>query len=172
MLDRPETLPASAQRVQDALTAAGAAGRVALFPASTRTAADAAAAIGCTVGQIAKSLIFRSEPGGRPVLVIASGSNRVHEKRLAQRLGDALAGDKLGRADADFVRAATGFAIGGVAPLAHRPAPELPPTLLVLDEDLFAFTEIWAAAGTPNAVFPTTADALARMTGATVVAVT
>lgn len=172
MLETPISLPASAQRVQDALIAAGAAGRVATFPDSTRTAAEAAAAIGCTVGQIAKSLIFRADPGDRPVLVIASGDNRVHEKRLATRLAEDLAGAALARADADFVRAATGFAIGGVAPVGHRPSAGMAPALLVLDEDLFGYNRIWAAAGTPNAVFPTGAEELARITGARVVPVT
>jgi len=143
---------ASALKVQAAL---GPAYRVLEFDASTRTAADAAAAIGCTVGQIAKSLVFRAEASGRAVLVVASGVNRVDEAKVGSILGE-----KIGRADADFVRAKTGFAIGGVPPVAHA---EPPATLI--DEALFAFAEIWAAAGTPNAVFRLTPDDLIRLTG-------
>jgi prolyl-tRNA editing enzyme YbaK/EbsC (Cys-tRNA(Pro) deacylase) len=126
------------------------------FDASTRTAADAAAAIGCTVAQIAKSVVFRAMKSGRAVVVVASGVNRVNERKVA-----ALVGEPIGRADADFVRDKTGFAIGGVPPVAHR---EPPPT--ILDEDLQAFDVIWAAAGAPNAVFRLTADDLKRLTGA------
>lgn len=142
----------SALRVQAAL---GDGFRVLEFPASTRTAAEAAEAIGCTVGQIAKSILFRAE-GGRPVLVVACGTNRVDERKVA-----ALLGEKIGRADAEFVRAATGFAIGGVPPVGHA----TPPAVL-LDRDLEAFETIWAAAGTPNAVFRLTPAELARLTGA------
>jgi prolyl-tRNA editing enzyme YbaK/EbsC (Cys-tRNA(Pro) deacylase) len=132
--------------------------RVVEFDASTRTAADAAAAIGCEVAQIAKSLIFRALPSDRPVLVIASGTVRVDERRVAELLGE-----KIGRADADFVRDRTGFAIGGVPPVGHRVPP-----VTYIDESLFAYPDIWAAAGTPNAVFQTTAHELARLTGGTV----
>jgi prolyl-tRNA editing enzyme YbaK/EbsC (Cys-tRNA(Pro) deacylase) len=108
----------SAQRVQQALAAHGLPLTVVELPQSTRTAVDAAAAIGCTVGQIAKSLIFRAKTSDRPVLVIASGSNRVDEPALA-----ALLGEPLGKADADFVRARTGFVIGGVPPIGHTEPP-------------------------------------------------
>lgn len=148
---------ASAQRVQEALAALGFDFQVREFPESTRTAAEAAAAIGCAVGQIAKSLIFRARESGRPVLVIASGSNRVDEKRVA-----AILGEKIERADADFVREKTGFAIGGVPPLAHRETP-----VTLIDSDLERFEEIWAAAGTPNAVFALTPHALAEATQGT-----
>lgn len=124
------------------------------FDASTRTAADAAAAIGCTVAQIAKSLIFRGAKSGRPVLVIASGPNRVDEKKVA-----ALIGEEIKRADADFVRKATGFAIGGVPPVGHVEVP-----VVLIDQTLSAHAEIWAAAGTPNAVFKLTPAALAALT--------
>jgi prolyl-tRNA editing enzyme YbaK/EbsC (Cys-tRNA(Pro) deacylase) len=144
----------SARRVRDALAARGFGFEVREFPQSTRTAAEAAAAIGCEVAQIAKSLVFRARASGRPVLVIASGANRVDEKAVA-----ALIGEKIGRADADFVRAATGFAIGGVPPLGH----ETPPVTLI-DRDLLALDEIWAAAGTPNAVFRLTPEDLVAMT--------
>src|SRR5580704_19718159 len=130
----------SALKVQAAL---GERFEVLEFDASTRTAAEAAAAIGCEVAQIAKSLIFRGGTSGRAVLIIASGADRVDEKKAAAAIGEPI-----GRADADFVREATGFAIGGVPPVGHK----MPPVVLI-DEALMAFGEIWAAAGTPNAVF-------------------
>ena len=148
-------LPQAAQRVQDALDARGHAGRVRVMPASTRTSAEAAAAIGCTVAQIAKSLIFRAKPSQRAVLVIASGVNRVDEKKIA-----ALVGEGIGKADADFVREKTGFVIGGVPPLAHDT-----PSVVLIDRDLLTLTDIWAAAGTPHAVFPMTPDQLVTLTG-------
>lgn len=148
-------LPPAAQRVQDALTARGHAGRVRVMPASTRTSAEAASAIGCTVAEIAKSLIFRAKPSQRAVLVIASGTNRVDEKKVA-----ALIGEGLGKADADFVRAKTGFVIGGVPPLGHDTAP-----IVLIDRDLLALAAIWAAAGTPHAVFPLTPAELVALTG-------
>ncbi|MGF1610164.1 MAG: YbaK/EbsC family protein [Kiloniellales bacterium] len=148
-------LKASAGRMQEALAAAGFGFEVVQFPESTRTAEEAAAAVGCSVGQIAKSLVFRAAESGRPVLVIASGANRVDEKKVAALLGESIA-----RADADFVRAKTGFVIGGVPPLAH-----LEPPLTLIDADLLAHDEIWAAAGTPNAVFRLVPGELARLTG-------
>lgn len=149
-----QPLKESAKRVQEALAARGFAFEVREFPQGTRTAAEAAAAIGCAVAQIAKSLVFRGRSSGRPVLVIASGANRVDEKAVA-----ALIGEKIGRADADFVRAATGFAIGGVPPLGHATPP-----VTLIDRDLLALGEIWAAAGTPNAVFRLTPEDLVAMT--------
>ncbi len=160
-MSAPGSLPASGQRVQDALIAKGFDNRVTIMPATTRTAADAAAACGCTVAQIAKSIIFRAEQSSRPVLVITSGANRVDEKLVADILGEPL-----GRADADFVRESTGFAIGGVAPLGHSG-----PVEIFIDRDLTAFDTIWAAAGTPSAVFELTPDDLVAMTGAQVIAV-
>jgi len=124
------------------------------FEQSTRSAADAAAAIGCPVAAIAKSLVFRAADGS-PVLVIASGANRVDESKVSAPLGQPI-----GRADADFVREHTGYAIGGVAPVGH---PR--PLTIVLDEDLLALGEIWAAAGTPNAVFRMTPAQLRALTG-------
>jgi len=153
---KPATAP-SALKVQAAL---GERFQVLEFDASTRTAEDAAGAIGCTVTQIAKSLLFRAQ-NGRPVLVIASGAHRVDEKRIA-----ALAGEPIARADADFVREATGFSIGGVPPVGHRTAP-----VVLIDETLMAFSEIWAAAGTPNAVFRLTPADLVELTGGRVAAV-
>ncbi len=150
-----QPLKESAKRVQAALAARGFAFEVREFPAGTRTSAEAAAAIGCTVGQIAKSLVFRARESGRPVLVIASGANRVDETAVG-----ALLGEQIGRADADFVRAATGFAIGGVSPVGHREA-----SVTLIDRDLLAFQEIWAAGGTPNAVFRLKPEDLVAMTG-------
>ena len=148
-------LKASAQRVQAALAASGFAFEVREFPASTRTAAEAAQAIGCTVGQIAKSLVFRAGASDRSVLVVASGANRVDEKKVG-----GLLGEKIGRADADFVREKTGFAIGGVPPVGHAQPP-----VALIDEDLLDYDEIWAAAGTPNTVFRLTPQELVAMTG-------
>lgn len=126
------------------------------FPASTRTAEDAAAAIGCTVAQIAKSIVFRGAESDRVVLVVTSGTNRVDEKKVAAAIGETP-----GRADAAFVRERTGFAIGGVAPVGHREAP-----IVLLDRDLRAHADIWAAAGAPDAVFRLTPDRLAAITNA------
>ena len=145
----------SVARVRAALAALGLTSEVKEFDASTRTAADAAQAIGCTQAQIAKSLVFRAQESGRAVLVIASGSNRVDEKKVA-----ALLGEEIGKADADFVRNETGFAIGGVAPVGHTG-----PVTVLIDADLQQFAEIWAAAGAPNAVFRLTPADLARVTG-------
>jgi len=145
----------SVRRVREALAARGFDFSVREFSDSTRTAAEAAAAIGCDVAQIAKSLAFRARDSEPPVLVIASGANRVDERAVA-----ALIGEKIGRADAGFVRAATGFAIGGVPPLGH----DTPPVTLI-DRDLLALDEIWAAAGTPNAVFRLTPRDLVTLTG-------
>lgn len=150
----------SARRVQQAIEAAGFDFQVREFPASTRTSEEAAAAIGCGVAQIAKSLIFRAKESNRPVLVMASGANRVDEKAVGRLLGE-----KLGRADADFVRAATGFAIGGVPPVGHRETP-----VTFIDADLMELGEIWAAAGTPNAVFRLTPPELVSLTGGQVAA--
>lgn len=147
---KPATNP-TALRVQAVL---GPDYAVLEFEASTRTAADAAAAVGCTVAQIAKSLVFRAASGGA-VLVVASGPNRVSEAKVA-----ALLGEPIGRADAGFVREVTGFAIGGIPPVGHAT-----PLVTLLDETLGRHAEIWAAAGTPNAVFRLTFDDLVRLTG-------
>ena len=157
-----EPLKPSAQKVQDALHARGYANQVIEFSESTRTSAEAAAAVGCTVGQIAKSLIFRGHASERPILIIASGANRVHEKRTGQQIGE-----KLDKADADFVRTSTGYAIGGIPPLGHT--EEL---ATYIDQDLLQYTVIWAAAGHSNAVFQLTPDELVTITGGRVIAVT
>jgi len=130
------------------------------FDAPTRTAEEAAAAIGCAPAEIAKSLVFRAA-SGKPVLVVASGAHRVDENAVG-----ALVGETIARADADFVREATGFAIGGVPPVGHRNAP-----VALIDESLMAFSAIWAAAGTPNAVFRLSPADLVAMTGGRVAAV-
>ena len=156
-----EGLSSSAARVQQALRERGLDVEVRQVPDSTRTAQEAAAALGCDVGQIAKSLVFRGERSGEPVLVIASGADRVDEERLAEAIGEPVA-----KPDADFVRAWTGFGIGGVPPLGHAE-----PIRTLVEERLLAFEPIWAAAGTPHAVFPLSADELLRATGGEVVAV-
>jgi prolyl-tRNA editing enzyme YbaK/EbsC (Cys-tRNA(Pro) deacylase) len=151
----------SVARVREALARFGHEAEIREFDASTRTSADAAAAIGCGGAQIAKSVIFRAKAANQPVLVAASGVNRVDETKI-----EAILGDRIGRAAADFVRAATGFAIGGVAPVGHTG-----PVRIFIDADLEQYDEIWAAAGAPNAVFRLTPADLRRVTGGTVVAV-
>ena len=143
-----------AARVQAVLDEFGYELNVTEFPESTRTAQEAADAIGCTVGQIAKSLIFKGKTSQKPILIITSGANRVNEKKVKEYIGE-----KLGKADADFVREHTGFAIGGVPPVGH-----IKPITTYIDEDLMQYDEIWAAAGTPNSVFKLTPSILADMT--------
>jgi prolyl-tRNA editing enzyme YbaK/EbsC (Cys-tRNA(Pro) deacylase) len=147
---KPAQAP-SALKVQAVL---GGEFQVLEFEATTRTSEDAAAAVGCEVAQIAKSLIFRSA-GGRSVLVVASGVNRVDERKVR-----AILNEKIERADADFVRESTGYSIGGVPPVGHATAP-----VVLIDEDLLRFATVWAAGGTPNAVFMTTPRDLVRLTG-------
>lgn len=146
---------ATVQRVEDALAARGLGGRVVDLGLSARTATEAARAVGCRVDQIAKSLVFRLARRDAPLLVIVSGANRVNERSVA-----ALVGEPLAKADADFVRARTGFAIGGVAPVGH-----LTPVETLIDQDLLRWDEIWAAAGHPNTVFRCTPAELLQMTG-------
>ena len=147
----------SVERVRLALEEKGVDSEIERFDQSTRTATDAAAAIGCSVGQIAKSLIFRAKKSERPVLVIARGDGRVNEKKIV-----AVLGEKIGRADADFVRARTGFAIGGVAPVGHTGE-----VVCFIDADLQEFETVWAAAGAPNAVFRTSPGDLVWLSGGT-----
>ncbi len=151
----------STDRVRAAAEAAGLTLQVREMPQSTRTAEDAAAACGTSVGQIVKSLIFRKAESGDPVLILVSGVNRVDQEAMK-----AVIGEKLARMDANDVRALTGFAIGGVAPLGS-----LTPLATFMDEDLMAFDNVWAAAGAPNAVFEVNPKALAEATGAHVVSV-
>ena len=154
-------LPPSAQRVQEELSRLGVAAVVRQLDRPTRSAAEAAAAVGCDVGQIAKSLVFRGRTSRRPILVITSGANRVNEAALAQRIGEPVE-----RADADFVREATGFAIGGVPPLCHSSR-----LATYFDEDLLPYPTIWAAAGTPHALFEIDPAELMRVCEATAVSV-
>ena len=155
-------LSGSAQKVQEALKNLGFTLDVVELPNSTRTAVEAAQAVGCQVGQIVKSLVFKAKRSERPILVVASGSNRVNEKAI-----EALIGEPLGKADADFVRQRTGFVIGGVPPVGH-----VEPLQTFIDQDLLGYAEIWAAAGNPNAVFRLTPEDLIRMTSGVVVKIT
>ena len=156
-----DELKSSAQKVQEALQALGLTCEVVQMQATTRTAEDAARAVGCKVGQIVKSLIFEGKQSHRPILVVASGVNRVNEKILGQQISEPVK-----MANADFVREMTGFAIGGVPPLGHRR-----PLTVFIDEDLLGYAEIWAAAGTPRAVFKLTPDELKMITNGTVISV-
>jgi prolyl-tRNA editing enzyme YbaK/EbsC (Cys-tRNA(Pro) deacylase) len=157
-----EPLSESAQKVQDALDRHGVRCEVVELPDSTRTAQEAAQAVGCRVEQIAKSLVFQCKTTKRPVLVVASGANRVNEKKLRDLLSEPVR-----KADADFVREHTGFAIGGVPP-----AGLAKPMEIFIDEDLFKCEEIWAAAGTPHAVFKLSAADLVKITQGKVVTIT
>jgi prolyl-tRNA editing enzyme YbaK/EbsC (Cys-tRNA(Pro) deacylase) len=143
-------------RFEQWLRSAGLELEVRRFPQGTRTAEDAARAVGCEVGQIVKSLVFTA--GGRPVVALVSGSNRLNPARLSE-----VAGGETGKADADLVRAATGYAIGGVPPFGH--VSELP---VFMDSDLERFSVVWAAAGRPDAVFPISPGLLAELSGARV----
>jgi Cys-tRNA(Pro) deacylase len=151
-------LSPSSEKVQQALISAGFSNKVIEMKTPTRSAAEAAETVGCQVGQIAKSLVFRGQSTQRPVLVIASGANRVDEGKLAAALDEPMA-----MARPDDVRALTGFAIGGVPPLGHQT-----PMKTLIDADLMTHELIWAAAGTPRAMFSLTPDDLLRMTGAEV----
>ncbi|WP_300452314.1 YbaK/EbsC family protein [Accumulibacter sp.] len=155
----PETrLPESAQRVADLLQRIGHGQPVVLLPASGRTSAEAAAGLGCSIAEIAKSIVFRRLSDDSAVMVVASGANRVDEHKVAARVGP------LGKADATFVREHTGYAIGGVCPIGH-----VRETLVLVDADLLRFTSLWAAAGHPHAVFALSPEELLAMTGAQVV---
>jgi prolyl-tRNA editing enzyme YbaK/EbsC (Cys-tRNA(Pro) deacylase) len=148
-------LSTSAQKIQDLLNSIGLNYTVIEHIESTRTAQEAADRAGCELGQIVKSLIFRGKVSGKPILVLTSGSNRVDEKRISE-----YAGETISRADADFVRTITGYAIGGVPPIGHTEKMET-----YLDEDLQQYLVVWAAAGTPNAIFELTPTDLQKITG-------
>lgn len=154
-------LSSSALKVQQALNTIGMQLEVVELPASTRTSQEAAQAVGCQVGQIAKSIIFKAVTSNQPLLVIASGPNRVNEHII-----ESLIGEPVGKADADFVRQRTGFVIGGVPPVGHVERLKT-----FIDQDLFLYAEIWAAAGTPHAVFHLTPDDLLKMTAGLVIKV-
>jgi prolyl-tRNA editing enzyme YbaK/EbsC (Cys-tRNA(Pro) deacylase) len=155
-------LPPSALRVADAVRAAGLGDATVVEMAeSTRTAAEAAAACGCDVAQIVKSLVFRGRESGRPYLLLVSGRNRVDEAGVAGVIGEGLE-----RPDADYVREVTGFAVGGVPPLGHAR-----PMTVYIDQDLLQFETVWAAAGTPRCVFAVSPERLASAVGATLLKV-
>jgi len=151
-------LPDAARRVALLLRERGHAGRIVMLPETGKTSAEAAAGLGCAVAQIAKSILFRRRDDDAPVLVIASGANRVDERKVAAQVGE------IGRADAKFVREKTGYAIGGVCPVGHATEP-----ITLIDADLLALDSLWAAAGHPHAVFNLTAQELVALTGAPVV---
>lgn len=154
-----KTLSPAAQRVQEALWQAGLDCEVVEFIESTRTAEEAAQRIGCQVGQIVKSLVFRGLESGKPILALTSGANRVNEERLGQHVGEPVC-----RATPEFVRQVTGFAIGGVPPLEHVQQLET-----YIDEDLLQYSMLWAAAGTPHAMFAISPANLQKVTGGRVV---
>lgn len=154
-------LKKSAEKVQSVLNEFGFELNVIELSDSTRTAQEAANTIGCTVSQIAKSLIFQGKTTKNPILIIASGTNRINEKAIKEYIGE-----KLGKADADFVLEHTGFAIGGIPPIGHKN-----PLATFIDEDLMQYEEIWAAAGTPNAVFKLTPKILAEITKGNIICV-
>ena len=129
---------------------------------TTRTADEAAKACGCAVGQIVKSLVFKGRTSGKPYMLLVSGDNRVNQKDVAAQIGEPL-----DRPDADFVRNLTGFAIGGIPPFGHDTA-----MATYIDQDLYRFDAIWAAAGSPNAVFPTSPTALEKASAAARIKVT
>jgi len=155
------TLSPTVQKIQDLLNSLGYQFTVIEHAESTRTAQEAADRAGCELGQIVKSLIFKGKESGKPILVLTSGVNRVDEKRIS-----AYAGEGIGRADADFVRAVTGFAIGGVPPVGHIQKMET-----YIDEDFLHYPTIWAAAGTPNAIFELSTDVLQKITDGKIVRV-
>jgi prolyl-tRNA editing enzyme YbaK/EbsC (Cys-tRNA(Pro) deacylase) len=152
-------LPQSARKVHDAAAALGLDITVREMPDSTRTAEKAAAAVGVTVGQIVKSLVFMGATSGKPYLLLVSGTNRVNEAGVARHLGE-----ELKRPDADAVRALTGFAIGGIPPFGHDTA-----LATYMDGDLLQYDVVWAAAGTPKAVFSAAPDKLQDATKAVVI---
>ena len=154
-------ISSSARKVQEALIEHGVTSQVVEMPQSTRTANDAARAAGCQVGQIVKSLIFKGKKTQQPILVATSGANRVNEKMIANLISEPLA-----KADAEFVREKTGFAIGGIPPVGH-----VQQIRIFIDEDLLQYNEIWAAAGTPKAIFKLTPQELQKITGGQVVSV-
>jgi len=154
-------LSPTAQKIQDLLNSLGYTYSVIEHAESTRTAQEAADRAGCKLGQIVKSLIFRGQTSRKPILVLTSGANRVDEERIAQ-----YAGEPISRADADFVRTTTGFAIGGVPPIGHAEKMDT-----YLDEDFKQYRTIWAAAGTPNAIFELNSPDLEKMTSGKVVRV-
>jgi prolyl-tRNA editing enzyme YbaK/EbsC (Cys-tRNA(Pro) deacylase) len=162
--DNPPALPAGFRHVSRLLAQAGHAHAPTLLTVAARTSQEAADALGVALGQIAKSVIFRRKSDNRAVLVVTSGDLRVDEKKVAALVCAPGTGG-LGRADADFVKASSGYSIGGVAPLGHASEP-----VTLIDRELFRFDVVWAAAGHPNGVFPASPDELVRLTGGAPVA--
>lgn len=152
----------SAQKIQNELKKMGLTCKVIELPHSTRTASDAASAIGCSISQIIKSLIFKTRNTNRAILVLAAGPNKVNEKLIENQLGEPIT-----KADADFVRQVTGFAIGGVPPIGHKTRLDL----IYIDQDLMVLDEVWAAAGTPNAVFCVNSKHLPEITKGKVISI-
>ena len=162
MTSELKILPKSAQVVQAAVDKKGFSFQIKQLSSSTRTVKDAATTLGCTQAQIVKSLLFHTKESDQPVLVLASGINRVNEKTIKQ-----LVGQKIVKADADFTREITGFAIGGVPPLGHRQ----PIAHIFIDEDLLKCDTVWAAAGTPNAVFSFNSSDIQKLTDGKVISI-
>jgi prolyl-tRNA editing enzyme YbaK/EbsC (Cys-tRNA(Pro) deacylase) len=156
-----EPLNPSAQKIQNILRGLGFDYKVIEFTESTRTAQEAADRVGCLLGQIVKSLIFKGMTSNKGILVLTSGSNRVDENKISQ-----YSGESIGRADPEFVRTVTGFAIGGVPPMGHTQLLDS-----YIDEDLFQYTDVWAAAGTPNAVFQLPSSELVKISNGKIVRV-
>ena len=161
MTNSNNALSRSAQVVQQALAQKGLEFKVLELSSSTRTANEAAETIGCQVAEIIKSLVFRGKQSNKPYLVLASGINRVDEKKIAQAVGE-----KIVKADADFTREVTGFAIGGVPPVGHKQAIDT-----FIDEDLLRYEKLWAAAGTPNAVFSLHSNDLMGVTSGKIISI-
>lgn len=153
-----QAMPEGVQRVAAALQAMGHPHMPRMLDDAARTAQQAADALGILVGQVAKSIIFRRKSDDAAVLVVTSGDRRVDEKKVEAHVG------KVGRADAEFVKARTGFSIGGVSPVGHATPP-----VTLIDRELFRFDEVWAAAGHPHGVFPLRPQDLEKLTGAPVV---
>ncbi|MBX3710169.1 MAG: YbaK/EbsC family protein [Gammaproteobacteria bacterium] len=162
MINEDKNLSKSAKVVQEALLKKGFSFEVVELPSSTRTAKDAANTLGCEVAQIIKSLLFRSEKTNQPILILASGINRVNEIMIEK-----IVGEKIVKADAGFTRDVTGFAIGGVPPVGHKQTINY----IFVDEDLLKFDQLWAAAGTPNAVFSLRSNDLLNLTDGKIVAI-
>jgi prolyl-tRNA editing enzyme YbaK/EbsC (Cys-tRNA(Pro) deacylase) len=161
-MNKSNLLSKSAQSIQSELANKGLNCKVIEFSDSTKTAVDAAAAIGCSVAQIVKSLIFKAKSSHKPILILASGQNRVSEK-----LVESYIGQEIEKANADFVKEVTGFAIGGIPPVGHKQKIEL----IFIDEDLLQFNEVWAAAGTPYASFNIQSRDLLAITQGKIIAI-
>lgn len=154
-MNNSPTLPEGARRVQDLLTEIGHDRPVVMLPESGRTSAEAAASLRCDVAEIAKSIVFRRSADDVPVMIIASGADRIDEAKVAAIVGP------IGKADARFVKEKTGYAIGGVCPIGHASK-----SLVLIEQKLFGYASVWAAAGHPHAVFNLTPAQLQAMTGA------